>query len=773
MARALILALLSLPARPWGGSALELLVRGTLLLVLVFGAAWALRRSSAGLRHLVWSATLGGMLLLPLLGRSLPPLRVLPWSAAESTTPHGDEAAPPVGALPGLSASPAEDGQVFPAPNATYAARAGATQPAPSPSPASSSGSGSGSHGWSAAQLLLALWIAGLLVFLGRIVAGGLALRRIARRSEAPTSPAWTRPLYEAADIMELPESPRLLLSDDVQLPFTAGLVRPTIVLPRAAEAWTEDRRRVVLAHELAHVRRRDLVTHLLGRIACALYWFHPLVWLAARRARAEGERACDDLVLATGARASAYADHLLQIVCAAARTSAPVVAIPMAQRKEFEGRMLAILDAAPRRVGPGRLQALGALAGITLVVAGVAAAAPTVPAAGVPTAAPALSASARSAEIGQDRAAPAPPAALRLAGPSAPPQDTGKARRTRARDRNWWQPFSVPVGAPDVISDAVSGALAGLDLGDIVSQSVRGAWTGMSGGMATPMPTPTPAPAPMGWGGGRSRGLHVAEGWHRPQGKAQDPKVVAALVGALRDESPAVRARAAYSLAELEDPAAVAPLGQALRADADANVRRIAAWGLGSMDASDAGPALAVALRGDASTDVRRTAAWALGSLDCAGQGAALGEAAQRDADADVRATAVWALAECDAAVATPPLGQAMRDASPRIRRTAAWALGNLAPEKAPPALVQALKDSDADVRRTAAWALGNIADEAASPALAAALSDANPEVRRTALWAIGQTGGPAARDALIQALKSNDPEIRRWAAAALAEMR
>jgi len=771
MVQALLLALESLPARPaWAGSStVDLLLRGTLLLLVVFALAWALRRGSAGLRHLVWSGALAGVLLLPVLGRELPRLRVLPWWRPSVTTLRGDAAAPLAGALAEPWASPARGGQAPVAPHASGVAAA------PTRSGATIGGTGGPRRGWSLAALLLAVWGTGVLLLFGRILAGALATRRIARRAQPLTSPDWTRPLYDAADIMELSDSPRLLLSDEVQLPFTAGLLRPTVVLPRAAADWDEDRRRVVLAHELAHVRRRDLVTHLVGRVACALYWFHPLVWLAARRARAEGERACDDLVLATGARASAYADHLLQIVCAAAGSSAPVVAIPMAQRKEFEGRMLAILDAAPRRVGPGRLPALAALAGLALVWLGVAAAAPA-QSAGPSVEPPAGAAAAASAaHPARQAAAPVPaaaPAMRVLAGPAAPPQDTGKARRTRDQR---WRTFPAPVVAPGLIGDAVSDALAGLDLGDIVDQSVRGALAGTSGGFAAPMPMPmpTPAPAPMAFGGRRSSAPHVASVPRRARGRAQDPRVVAALIGALHDESPGVRARAAYSLAELEDAQAVAPLGQALRSDTDPEVRRVAAWGLGSLDDSGAGPALGAALHADVAVDVRRTAAWALGALDCAGQAAALGEAAQHDADAQVRAAAAWAMAGCDAAAATPALSQAMRDAAPQVRRTAAWALGSLAPAKAPASLVAALKDSDAGVRRMAAWALGNIGDEAASASLAAALNDGDPAMRRMALWAIGQTGGPAARDALLQAIKSNDPEIRRWAAAALAELR
>src|SRR6185369_11976505 len=174
-----------------------------------------------------------------------------------------------------------------------------------------------------------------------------------------------------------LDEVPRLLSSPLVEMPFACGVVQPTIVLPASAEAWSDSRRRAVLFHELAHVKRRDLVGHTLGRVACALYWFHPLVWTAARRLRAESERACDDLVLSCGARASDYADHLLDILTAARGLGAPATVLPMARAKEFEGRLLAILDPGRKRREPGRRQSAALLAGLAAIFLVVAAAAP------------------------------------------------------------------------------------------------------------------------------------------------------------------------------------------------------------------------------------------------------------------------------------------------------------------------------------------------------------------------------------------------------------
>ena len=79
---------------------------------------------------------------------------------------------------------------------------------------------------------------------------------------------------------------------------MTAGWLRPTILLPRDAGEWNEAERRNALVHELEHVRRADWAIQVVARVACGLYWFHPLAWAAWRRMALDAERACDDAVL-------------------------------------------------------------------------------------------------------------------------------------------------------------------------------------------------------------------------------------------------------------------------------------------------------------------------------------------------------------------------------------------------------------------------------------------------------------------------------------------
>jgi hypothetical protein len=85
-------------------------------------------------------------------------------------------------------------------------------------------------------------------------------------------------------------------------------------MLPINAESWAEDRIHVVLAHELAHVRRADWAVQLGGELLRSLYWFNPLVWIACARLREESEHACDDAVVNLGVQGGDYATHLLEL---------------------------------------------------------------------------------------------------------------------------------------------------------------------------------------------------------------------------------------------------------------------------------------------------------------------------------------------------------------------------------------------------------------------------------------------------------------------------
>ncbi len=154
-----------------------------------------------------------------------------------------------------------------------------------------------------------------------------------------------------------------LLLADEGQMPMTFGFLRPCVVLPADAMAWSAERRRIVLLHELAHVKRHDVAWQIVARMGCAVYWFHPLVWWALGRMRMDRELACDDCVLAAGHKASGYATHLLEIA-RVHRSCSPfaTAALSMARRSQLEGRLLAVLDSGRTRTPLGPARAAGLL---------------------------------------------------------------------------------------------------------------------------------------------------------------------------------------------------------------------------------------------------------------------------------------------------------------------------------------------------------------------------------------------------------------------------
>jgi HEAT repeat protein/beta-lactamase regulating signal transducer with metallopeptidase domain len=652
--------LLSMHGAAW---ALGTLLKGTLLLIAVFLLATALRRASAGLRHLVWSGGIAAVLVLPLV------TLILPWRL-------------PVVRLP------AAEGPAAPArPSAADAPISLATAPSPLDERAGASGpaaqrsqpSGSLERGWTLSpaatvRWVLGIWVLGAGLVLLRLLRGVVLVRRVRRRAEPLTDPGWTQPLVDAADRLGLAREPRLLVSDAVMMPILCGFVDPAIVLPAAASRWSAERRRAVLYHELAHVRRSDLALTVLSRVGCALYWFHPLFWAAARRLRVESERACDDLVLGVGTRPSEYADHLLQIACGAGRARTPAAALPMAERREFEGRMLAILERDVRRAPPSARHAALLAALALLVVVPLAAMGP-----------------ARSEPAGVETAAASAPGA----GVKTGRAETRTSQRTESRnaqivftERDASAPDRPDAGSPKALApNAPDGDRPDREpaVGDSLDPRTLAA-------LLTTLADPVAA---------------VREDAAYALGRLQAGAAASALGDrVLHDAAPAVREMAAWALGQIQSHEATAPLSAAAAHDRAEAVRVMAVWALGQLDDPAAVPGL-VAVLADPSAEVRGRAAWAIGSVGSDRAPPAL-IAALRDPSDDVRLRTAWALGQIGDVRAAPALAAALADTASEVRRAVVWALGRMPSPAAREALVEALSHGDPEVRSRAARALG-----------------------------------------------------------------
>ncbi|MHC4715724.1 MAG: ankyrin repeat domain-containing protein, partial [Planctomycetota bacterium] len=312
------------------------------------------RPVSGAARQLLWLLALAGVLALPILSAALPDWRILPewadptsasrWEPAPAAAPPASIEADPYPAPPGIDLGAHDP------PGPLEPVTADAPEASPPPAPIlSAQPPAAEARTWSARDLLPIIplvWIVGMLTCLAPQLLGRLSLWRLRRRSRPLTDGPWPALMAEASGRLGLTRPVQLLTSSRRTMPMIWGIFRPALLLPAEAQSWTPDRRRVVLLHELAHARRRDCLTKLIAQLACAVYWFNPLVWIASAMGQRESERACDDLVLAAGSRPADYAEHILGI---ASGLQSPVLAahsgIAMARRSRLEGRLLAILD--------------------------------------------------------------------------------------------------------------------------------------------------------------------------------------------------------------------------------------------------------------------------------------------------------------------------------------------------------------------------------------------------------------------------------------------
>jgi beta-lactamase regulating signal transducer with metallopeptidase domain len=144
----------------------------------------------------------------------------------------------------------------------------------------------------------MALWLAGVSWYAVRLALAARRLRRAVRRS-TPIGGDDAAAVEWLMGALGLATPPDVRMSTDVEMPLVTGLVRPTVLLPASAvEILTRAERAMAICHELAHVRRRDLLFGWVPAVAERLFFFHPLARVAAREYAIEREAACDALVL-------------------------------------------------------------------------------------------------------------------------------------------------------------------------------------------------------------------------------------------------------------------------------------------------------------------------------------------------------------------------------------------------------------------------------------------------------------------------------------------
>ncbi|HTE44418.1 MAG TPA: M56 family metallopeptidase, partial [Gemmatimonadaceae bacterium] len=284
-------------------------------LVLAAVAAFFLRRSSAGSRVLVWRSAIVALALV-LIGRQLP-LHWIAWVVPPAL-------AAPLVALGRVqvTASMVPLRALVAAPDVADVA----------------------SYAAVLVRALFVIYVVGIATVVLPTLLASIRVRKYARSALLLDGGPWG--VDDVRRTLGIRRAVRLVMSPTIVVPMTWGFWRPVVALPSSATAWSDDERRIVLLHELAHVRASDWTFNLAGRVVCALYWFHPGAWWIARGLREDCELACDDRVIAAGVRRSDYAELLVRAadaMCAA--TSVRSAALALSNPAGLRARLSAVLD--------------------------------------------------------------------------------------------------------------------------------------------------------------------------------------------------------------------------------------------------------------------------------------------------------------------------------------------------------------------------------------------------------------------------------------------
>jgi HEAT repeat protein len=517
--------------------------------------------------------------------------------------------------------------------------------------------------------------------------------------------------LTELASDAGLRRTPRLTCTSRISSPIALGVNE--ICVPETALTDLDiEQQRSLLAHELAHLARRDPVwlgvTSLIERV----FWIQPLNRVANRQIAMSAEFLCDDWAVRRTGSGVPLARCLAQV---AEWIQASPLGVPVAgmaeERSLLVSRVSRLLDGVKPTTRSRRGLAIGAVAVLaaTIVVA------------------PGVSGKSGSlllADETQSKSAQSDEnSAADQTEPSASSQSPGIAA-VGSREASARQVASVDTGV-------VSALIARLD----------------------------------------DENADVRRAAAHSLGNLKDSRAVPGLIAALKDREARVRAAAAEALSEFEDPRAIEPLAAMLN-DPSTEVKQSSLEALSQYEDSLLPSAAIIRLLGDPDAEVRHNAARLAGKLH---DRSATGPLAKLvgDPNSDVRQAAIEAIGELREPAAAAAVMPGLSDSNADVRQQALNAIESLKAPISESTLIGLMRDSDSDVRQQAAHLAGDRSVIGAIPTLRRMLEDPNGDVRESAVDALGNIADGAAYDALRAALTSKDAKVRRAAAEALGERR
>jgi HEAT repeat protein/beta-lactamase regulating signal transducer with metallopeptidase domain len=744
-----------------GSWLLTYLLHSTLLLGIAAIVTRQLVRSPA-VREMIWkTALVGGFVTATLqLGTGWRPLAgALSLAAHESTAPVSTEpewqGLLPVPTGPQTSAAAAApqaarlQSGVAPAAPAPAAIES-VVEPINTPSPVS------------LLEWILIAWCSiGAALLVRYLVQRMTVLRRISPRRPV-AEPVLVSMLETLRHTARVRQSVHLTVSAGLSSPVALG--RAEIALPGVALTdLNRDQQLGMLAHELAHLVRRDPSWLTLACVIERVFFLQPFNRLARLRMQEAAELLCDDWAVTRTGSGFSLASCLVKVAEWVDTPPHPVPLSGMAEhRSQLVTRIHRLIEGRPMHTAPRSLWlAAGAvtLLGVTTVAApGVTSRQQS------PDPVATASAEITDAEA-MDLAA--------LAGISDTDSVLAGASGSHSQDR------MITRGR---LAEVRAMRTANADLRRAMSEA-RVAWGHTPRPPRAPVAPDAPMAAmapipPRAWGGWSGDRAPAAMGWNNHDRKRDTTSIaVPALIAALKDSDVEVRRIAVQSLSNFNDPRAVPGLVTALK-DTDNQVRIGAAVALGNLGDERALPGLLAALK-DGDRDVRQTALSALSSMPSKVPDEAI-LTALGDSDADVRQEAINLAVsrmsdhdEEDNRKADPryiaAFGRLLGDNSADIRQEAVRGLGSAGLTEPPAALIAAAKDKSADVRQAVAEALGEIGSARSVATLKEMLADPSAEVRESSINALSNLRDQSALEALVGALKSTDPVVRRSAAEAL----